>query len=716
MSTFVAEAQLAEILNITTKAVRLRAVNDDWPTRQDRKQGGSERYYFRELLPVNIRQDIVSHESVTGGRAGLPDVIHDRPVPGRSNKIGLAKYNLVHAFRLAKEQAGWGRKCRAAQDFLMAYNVGVLMPSVFEVVREIQERTLDALDKRLRENDDNYLCLCDGRGGWKKHGTNKYKERQLSEYAKALFLKFYLNQKRPTVIMAVRATCFTLEKEEIPEKPGESTIRRWLKDYETWNAGVICLAREGMKAYKDKFAPYISRDPELLEVGQCLVADGKTLNFNILHPETGQPCRMTLIVFFDWKSRYPAGWQLVVTENQWSILAAFRNAVMALGRYPDTVYLDNGKAFKSKLFQGNGRDLDFEDLTGLYARVGTGVCFAEPYNGRAKVVERFFETIQVQLESRISSFCGDSIQTKPAHMHRNEKFHKSLHLAETGGWIPNVREASVIIDRYFQWYAQQEHTDLNFIPADRFLAGRGPGIDPQQLHQDFLVPVDIHVRRGRAVLWGIDYESDAFVNLKHNLALIARVDSNDMSRVWCYTKKEGIYIGEAYPVQACHPLARELGDQVSVAQVEYQIKRQRRIIKNTKKQLKELAGLSGLDENVIDINNMLPYTEKVPIFPGPEKNRQKQKQLAAPVSEQKVKQLERILARAEAEKALAPEIPRPKYWNSDLEHFEWVFRLIFEHGQTPGAEDQAFYNGYQTLPEYANYRQRFEDLKLIYNR
>ncbi|MFH1157098.1 MAG: hypothetical protein V1793_25150 [Pseudomonadota bacterium] len=298
-------------------------------------------------------------------------------------------------------------------------------------------------------------------------------------------------------------------------------------------------------------------------------------------------------------------------------------------------------------------------------------------------------------------------------MHRNEKLHKSMHLAETGGWIPSVREAAIIIDRYFQWYAQQEHTDLNFIPADRFLAGRGPGIDLHQLHQDFLVPVDIHVRRGRAVLWGIDYESDGFVNLEHNLALTARVDANDMSRVWCYTKKEGIYIGEAYPVQACHPLARELGDQVSVAQVEYQIKRQRRIIKNTKKQLKELAGLSGLDENVIDINNMLPYTEKVPILPARTTGK-KQKQLAAPLSDQKIKQLEQICRQAEQENDLAPVIQRPKYWNSDLEHYEWVFQLVYKHGQNPNPDDQAFYNEFESLPEFKNYRQRFEDLKLIY--
>lgn len=709
MNALVAESTISEALDLGEKAVRLRAVKDNWPARKVQKQGGNELYFVRDLLPVDVQASLVVRSSVTG--AGLPDVIHDRPVPGRSNKIGLAKYNLVHAFRLAKRRAGWGEKNRAAADFLLAYNTGALMAGVFAVVGPIRERTLDALDKRLRENDDNYLCLCDGRGGWKKHGTTKYKARKLSEYAKEVFLKCYLNGARPTVMMAIRAARITLEKADRPEHCDDSTFRRWLRDYETYNAGVICLAREGMKAYKDKFAPYISRDSALLEVGQCLVADGKTLNFNILHPETGRPCRMTLIVFFDWKSRYPVGWQILPTENQWGILAAFRNAVITLGRYPDSVYLDNGRAFKSKLFQGAGQDLDFEEMTGLYARVGTAVMFAQPYNGRAKVVERFFRTFQWQVEPMMPSYCGDSIQTKPARLHRNEKFHQALHEARTGNWVPNIREASVIIGRYIQWYAEQYHRGMKATPAERLLAGRGPGVDAYQLTHDFLVPVDIHVRRGRAILWGIEYESDAFHNLAPNLLLKARVDAADMGRIWCYTT-DGTYLGEALPVQACHPLATLFGEQVSIDRVTHEIKRQARVVKNARQQLEAL----GITKNSPDSMNILSFAatkEKAHILPDRATGK-KQKQLAAPVSEQKAKQLEMICQKAEAENDLAPVIARPKYWNSDLEHYEWVFRLVNEHGQCPSEDDQAFYTEFESLPEFKNYRQRFEDLKLIY--
>nr|WP_319491835.1 hypothetical protein [uncultured Desulfobacter sp.] len=712
MNALVAESQISDAMGITTKAVQLRAVKHDWPVKQQKKQGGRERFYFADMLPVDVKQALVAHRGP--GRSGLTLPVHDKAVPRRSKQVGLAKYNLVHAFRVAKERAGWGQKGRAADDFLLAYNAGVLMPQVFKTVGEIRLKTLEALDKKLAKHDDNYLCLCDGRGGWKKHGTTRYKGRQLSEAAKAFFLRCYLRQERPSVIMSIRGAWHALEKAGLDEKPGESTFRRWLKDYEKYNAGVVCLAREGEKAYKDKFARYITRDPELLEVGQCLVADGKTLNFQIQHPRTGQPCRMTLIVFFDWKSRYPLGWQIAPTENKWVIMAAFRNACMALGRYPDSVYLDNGKAFKAKLFKGAGLDLDFEEMNGLYARVGTAVFHAKPYNGRAKVVERFFLTFQEQLESQLSSFTGDSIQTKPARLHRNEKYHQKIHQLQTGGWVPTIREAAVIVDQYIHWYAAQQHTDLKFSPMDRLEAGRGPGLDPSQLHLDFLIPVDIKIRRGRVTLWGIDYESDAFDNLEKNFKAKAQVDTADLSRIWCWTD-DGIYMGEAYPVQACHPIANLFGDKVAIEQVEGEIKRQRRAVKNAKAQLTALAGLSGEMGNAyLDAIDVSLPKEKTPVLPR-EKNKKSPTPAPASIPDAEVKRLEQLVDRAEAEMAELPKIPRPQYWASDFEHYEWCFRYVHEHGRQVDQADADFMTKFEGLPEFEQYRQRFEDLQELYS-
>jgi hypothetical protein len=104
MGALVAESELSEVLDVGTRAVRMKAVQDDWASVKRPKQGGNELFYVRELLPVKVREALVSRQAATG--AGLPAVVPNNPVPKKSNKIGLAKYNLVHAFRITKEQAG----------------------------------------------------------------------------------------------------------------------------------------------------------------------------------------------------------------------------------------------------------------------------------------------------------------------------------------------------------------------------------------------------------------------------------------------------------------------------------------------------------------------------------------------------------------------------------------------------------------------------------
>ena len=708
---YVAESRLSEALDIGVKAVRLRAMEGGWPVRRRKKQGGNELFYVRDLLPLAAREKLAQKASVDKS-ACSPSFTQEIPIPRRSDQIGMAKYNLVHAYRLAKERAPWGGRGKAAQDFLLAYNTGLVLPQVHAIVGEIRPRTIDALDKKLRDNNDNYRVLCDGRGGWKKHGTNKYKGRKLTETEKAVFLKCYLHGARPSVSMAIRAARAALARDNQPVTASDSTFHRWLKDYRRYNAGVICLARDGMKAYQDQYGPYISRDAGLLTVGQCLVADGKTLNFTILHPETGRPCRMTLIVFFDWKSRYPCGWHIMPTEDQYGILSAFRNAVVSLGRYPDSVYLDNGRAFKSKLFTRT--DPDFTEMTGLYARVGTAVIFAKPYNGRAKVVERFFRTVQDQLEFMMPSYCGDSIQTRPPWMHRNETFHKTWHRARTKNWVPTLQEAALIIDRYFHWYGQQVHQDLGSAPADLFLPERGSGVDPVQLNYDFLLRKAVRPRNCRITLWKIEYESDCLHNLSPDEPIWAAVDTADLRTVFCYTR-DGIFLGEARPVQACHPLARMFGDQVALDRVVAQNKRQARLARANKRQLASM-GITKETRDSLDMLSFAAYGSRVPVCSDTADGDELQdKKLSPALEKREIKRLADVAEQAALEMRDLPRIQRSKYWSSDLEHYEWVFRYIFEHGRDVSEADAAFMKNFETLPEFENYRQRFEDLKLVFN-
>ena len=272
----------------------------------------------------------------------------------------------------------------------------------------------------------------------------------------------------------------------------------------------------------------------------------------------------------------------------------------------------------------------------------------------------------------------------------------------------------MIIDRYFQWYGQQQHRDLECSPADLFLTHQGPGVDPHQLNYDFLLRKEVRPRNCRITLWKIEYESDCLHNLSTDVPIWAAVDTADLRKVYCYTK-DGIFLGEAFPVRACHPLARMFGDQVAIDQVVAENKRQARLAKANKKQLADL-GITKESRDSMNILSFAAHKSKVPVLPDTVDNDSIRDEKPAPaLPEKEVKRLEQVVEQAALEMKDLPKISRPKYWTSDLEHYEWCFRLIHEYGRTADETDAAFMKEFETLPEFDNYRQRFEDLKLVFN-
>jgi hypothetical protein len=83
------------------------------------------------------------------------------------------------------------------------------------------------------------------------------------------------------------------------------------------------------------------------------------------------------------------------------------------------------------------------------------------------------------------------------------------------------------------------------------------------------------------------------------------------------------------------------------------------------------------------------------------------------VAEKEVKRIEQLVEKTEADMAVEPEIPRPKFWKSEVDRYEWCFRLVHEHGREISHEDKVFMESFEAAPKWENYRERFEDLKLI---
>jgi putative transposase len=129
-----------------------------------------------------------------------------------------------------------------------------------------------------------------------------------------------------------------------------------------------------------------------LEVGDVLIADGHTLNFQVINPFTGKPTRATLVGFLDWKSTALVGYEIMMSENTQCIASALRNAIINLGMIPKVVYQDNGRAFKAKYFQSC--DFDEEGFNGIYANLGIKSVFVSHTMQEQKLLKDFLKNFK----------------------------------------------------------------------------------------------------------------------------------------------------------------------------------------------------------------------------------------------------------------------------------------------------------------------------------
>ena len=214
---------------------------------------------------------------------------------------------------------------------------------------------------------------------------------------------------------------------------------------------------------------------------------------------------MEPIMWYDMASNCPLGWEIMPTENKLSIAAAFRRACIFLGKYPRIAYLDNGRAFRSKYF--NGTKFEQTGIGGLFQELGVQTIFAWPYHGQSKTVERFFGTLH-QLEQWVPSYVGNCIGNKPPRLHRGETMHRKAYEG-TGGRPLTMEETHVAVARWIDKYINKpQRGHLNGrCPAEVFLAGRGPGVDEDQLRHLMMVKEFRKITREGIKLFGERYYS-----------------------------------------------------------------------------------------------------------------------------------------------------------------------------------------------------------------
>jgi putative transposase len=419
---------------------------------------------------------------------------------------------------------------------LQAYDSELSFPQLFQTLGKVSRSTLERWRKDLEEAEYDYHVLAPK---WGKHrsGTTKLTEHE----SRILFTQVF-HQNRVKTGTAITVTKYILELEGLPSPSSPATMRRAVDQFQRQHFDLWTFYREGEKALVDKVLPFIERDDSLIDVGDVLVADGHRCNFRVKNPWTGKPCRPMLVGFYDWKSRILCGWSISLEENTQLITSALRNAIIRLGKTPKIILLDNGAAFKSKVFTGD-IDLEQSGIRGMFARLDIKTVFAWPYNARSKPIERFFGDFSNQFERYMPSFSGASITDKPASMMRNEKLMQAYY-KENVMEIPHVMAA---LEKWWDFHAWTDHPTLKGQQKGQvFESGRGTGIDQGKLN-DLMMDMAIkRLGRNGVSFLGGDYFHEALYGLREQVVI--RYDFCDITSIHVYAKN-GDYICQAPAVQ-----------------------------------------------------------------------------------------------------------------------------------------------------------------------
>jgi putative transposase len=467
--------------------------------------------------------------------------IRDKGPSSRSLRIANLRFALIQAFN-QETSKDHKPKGQIVTDFVSLYNDGLILPKIRTDLKKISRSSLYTWLKLYDQGGVEALAP-----QW--HGMES---SSISEAEKKFLLTKLLDQNKPTIGDTINKCKFLLG-DFSPSHP--SRLRRWVKEFRRNNFDLWTLEREGEKALNDKCVPYAEREWRDLQVGEAVVADGHKLNFHVINPFTGKPCRATMVLFWDWKSAYPLGWEIMLTESIQCVVAALRNAIITLGKFPKHALLDNGKAFRANIFRKNFRFQETE-IPGIFDKLGITAHFAMPYNAQSKPIERFFRTFNDWFERELPSYTGASIADKPARMSRNEKRARGLH----NGWVPTIPEAMEHIFQWREYYADQPLKGRDGQrPRDLFEAGKGPGVDPFALHFMMMTCKARMVHRNGITFNGWHWYDSNLYGLKDYVIMF--YSYYDLSQVYIFTTKNDEEANEflcvARPVEKVKPFAQD---------------------------------------------------------------------------------------------------------------------------------------------------------------
>ncbi|MDD3436388.1 MAG: Mu transposase C-terminal domain-containing protein [Candidatus Gastranaerophilales bacterium] len=571
--------ELAELKGVSTRAIRLAKLK--YKTQEIKVQGGNSFEILISSIEPELQEKYLDKKvEIKSESTSLVPINFKEDSTDKAKETALARFDLLKEWQ--RQRKNQRKQTKFDTDFLDAYNAGLLYPKIYSAIGNVSIGTLQRW-KRILSNSSDFRLLIPN-----YHYPKAESKTSLTDFEKQIFMKFLLHPNKFSIGKAISLTQYILEKNEQNYIPSNPTFRRFANWYRDNNYDKWILLRDGEKSLKEEVIPHIKRDLSKIEVGDVLVADGKKLNFQVINPFTGKPCRATLIGFLDWKSTALVGYEIMLEENTQNIASALRNAILNLGKIPKFVYQDNGRAFRAKYFIGSA---DFQEtgIRGIYEKLGITPIFANPYNARAKVIERFFLEMQESFEKLLPSYIGTSIENKPARLKRNEKFHSENHRE----FVPTIEQTIQMIESWL------EYKNSLLCPNDKaktikeMLAGIEKQEISEQCLDDLMMAQEIKTITSQGIRFlKAVYFDDALYGLRQKVMI--KYSLFDLSYIKVYTIN-GKFLCKAEQITLTHPLAHYTGEIKDIEDYKQKIQKKKQLKNKTIKACKEFLNVEDLD-------------------------------------------------------------------------------------------------------------------------
>jgi putative transposase len=467
------------------------------------------------------------------------------------------------------------------------------------------------------------------------------------------------------------------------------------------------FARGGARALDNVF--YIVRQYNDLEPFECIVGDQHRFNFFVQDVETGKVFRPEGYFWVDLRTRLVYGFAVADRYNAYLMGVALRMGLHRFGKFK-TCYTDNGKPEVSRYFNEiikelNAYGMKESDISELYRTDGGYAVeaeegevvnvvktreawhrYARPYNAKAKLIERFFRSLEgILLELGCPGHVKDIVGTTEEKHLADERIKELIR----EGKLLSFEEFLLKVFQAVEVYNERRHYALKRSPMqelERAIKARFVPVRLVEEELDFVLMARTvrSVNRGRILLDGVLYEGEdletGLWDIPDKTRVEVRYDLYDRSRI--YVIRPDGRIVELREVQVS-----SMKDKEKTAEL---IERKRKMIARIREEYKRLI------KSVPSVIEYSPRTKAV--LEQKKRSKDKTKEQASLVLDREAFEQE-VQRRIELTKSLndmprKTELVRPSVFASKRERYKYLIDCMLE-GYEITDEDRLFMKRYE---------------------